>query len=111
MHIGFILTKTPSEEGYNTFIKFLKLYIETDDISIYLIGNGVYNFRARNNPSRDLMEIISRSKRSLKIYSCLDDMNARGIEVEKLLEGVVTFENYDIMVIDIMENMDQVQTY
>jgi len=111
MHIGFILTKTPSEEGYNTFIKFLKLYIDTDDISIYLIGNGVYNFRVRNNPSKDLMEIINRSKRSLKIYSCRDDLNARGIKVETLLEGVVPFENYDIMVVDIMENMDQVQTY
>lgn len=111
MHIGFILTKTPSEEGYNTFIKFLNLYIDTDDISIYLIGNGVYNFRERNNPSKDLLKIINRSKRSLKIYSCLDDMNARGIKVETLLDGVVTFENYDIMVIDIMENMDHVQTY
>jgi len=54
---------------------------------------------------------MNRSKRSLNIYSCRDDLNARGIKVETLLEGVVPFENYDIMVVDIMENMDQVQTY
>lgn len=43
MGIGFILTKTPAEEGYNTFIRFLNLFIESDNIIIYLLGNGVYN--------------------------------------------------------------------
>jgi sulfur relay protein TusB/DsrH len=111
MKLGFILTKTPAEEGYNTFKKFLKMYIDTDDVTIYLIGNGVYNFRKRHPPSNSLMELMNKSKRSLKIYTCLDDLNARGINVETLVEGVVPFETYDMMVVDIMENMDQVHTF
>jgi len=111
MNLGFILTKTPAEEGYNTFIKFLKLYSETDDIIIYLIGNGVYNFRKGHNPSNAVMKLIENSKNSIKIYSCLDDLKARGINVETLLKGVMAFESYDSMVVDIMENMDQVYTF
>lgn len=111
MNLGFILTKTPAEEGYNTFIKFLKLYSQTDDIIIYLIGNGVYNFRKGHYPSNAVMNLIENSKKSMKIYSCLDDLKARGISVETLLKGVMAFETYDSMVVDIMENMDQVYTF
>ncbi len=38
MHVGFILTKTPAEEGFNTFVKFLNVYIRNNDVSIYLLG-------------------------------------------------------------------------
>ena len=42
MHIGFILTKSPSEQGFKTFIDYSQLYINNDQISIYLLGSGVY---------------------------------------------------------------------
>ncbi len=42
MHIGFILTKSPSEQGFKTFIDYSKLYVNNDQISIYLLGSGVY---------------------------------------------------------------------
>lgn len=111
MHIGFILTKTPAEEGYNTFIKFLKFHIGNDDISIYLIGNGVYCFRNGHLKADFLMKMLKDSEKSLKICACLDDLKARGIDVTSLIEGVKPFEDYDEMVLDIMENMDQVLSF
>lgn len=111
MVIGFILTKTPAEEGYNTFIRFLDLFIESDNIIIYLLGNGVYNFRKMHLPSEELMKRLNGSKRESKIFACLDDMKARGINEEMLLGDVVTFESYNELILNLMEKMDQVFTF
>lgn len=111
MHIGFILTKTPAEEGYNTFLKFLKFHVGMDDISIYLIGNGVYCFRKGHPKASVVMNLLHESNKTSKIYACLDDLKARGIRIESLKEGVEPFNDYDEMVIDIMENMDQVLSF
>ncbi len=111
MHIGFILTKTPSEEGFNTFIKFLKIYIETDDISIFLLGNGVYSFMSNHSKSHTLLSIINDSNRIIKVYACLDDLKARGISQDKMAKFVDSFVSYDEIVIDIMENLDQVLSF
>jgi len=111
MHMGFILTKTPAEEGFNTFIKFLKIYIETDDVSIYLLGNGVYSFMSKHSKSHTLMDIIKDSNRNTKVYACLDDLKARGISEEKLAKFVDSFVIYDEIIIDIMENLDQVLSF
>lgn len=109
MRLGFILTKTPSEEGYKTFLKFLKIYA-TEEITIYLLGNGVYNFRKKHKPSKELMKLLEKSK-SQKIYTCQDDLEARGISVETVLTNVLPFETYDTMVVDIMENQDQIFSF
>ena len=111
MHMGFILTKTPAEEGFNTFIKFFKIYIETDDVSIYLLGNGVYSFISKNTNFYTLMNVINDSSRNIKVYACLDDLKARGIGEEKLAKFVDSFVIYDEIIIDIMENLDQVLSF
>lgn len=38
-------------------------------------------------------------------------MKARGINEEMLLGDVVTFESYNDLILNIMENMDQVFTF
>lgn len=109
MRLGFLLTKTPSEEGYNTFLKFIEIYA-ANDLTIYLLGNGVYNFRMNYGPSEHLMELLENSP-SHSIYACEDDLEARGIGKETLFEGVVTFKTYDTIVVDIMENQDQIFSF
>lgn len=109
MRLGFILTKTPSEEGYNTFVKFIEVY-QHNDLTIYLLGNGVYNFRMNFEPSEHLMELLEKSP-SFIIYACEDDLGARGIAEETLFEGVITFKSYDTIVLDIMENQDQIFSF
>jgi sulfur relay protein TusB/DsrH len=110
MHIGFILTKTPSEEGFNTFLKLLKIYIENDKVSIYLLGNGVYCFIEGYSNSKRLIDILKDSK-ALKVYANIDDMRARGLTGNKLINCVEPFETYDELVKDIMENIDQVLSF
>lgn len=111
MQIGFILTKTPAEEGYNTFLKFLKIHIGKDDISIYLIGNGVYSFRMKHPKAEFFMKMLKDSEKPSNVYANFDDLKARGIDVNDLIEGVIPFYDYDEMVLDIMENMDQVLSF
>jgi sulfur relay protein TusB/DsrH len=111
MHVGFILTKTPAEEGFNTFMKFLKIYIGNDDVTIYLLGNGVYCFIAKHSKSHAVMSILNDSNNTSKIYACLDDLKARGISVDRLTKDVDSFVSYDEMVIDIMENLDQILSF
>ena len=110
MKLGFILTKTPSEEGFRTFLKFLEIYIANEDVSIYLLGNGVYCFVEGQSKSLRLMNMLQKSKAS-KIYACLDDLKARGLNANKLFDYVESFDTYDKIVHDIMENMDQVFSF
>lgn len=111
MHIGFILTKTPAEEGYNTFLKFLKFHLGKDDISIYLIGNGVYSFRKKHPKAEFFMKVLKDSEQFSKVCANFDDIKARGIDINDLIDGVKPFYDYDEMVLDIMENMDQVLSF
>jgi len=111
MQVGFILTKTPAEEGFNTFLKFLKIYSGNDEVIIYLIGNGVYCFRAGHSKSEMVMNILADSNKDSKVYACLDDLKARGLSFNSLVKGVEPLMSYDEMVIDIMEKMDQVFSF
>ena len=107
MQIGIILTKTPTEIGFSTFMKFSSLYGDKDELSIYFIGNGVFSARKghlKENKIRKLLENAS-------IYAYLDDLRARGISEKDLIEGIETFESYDDLVVDIMENKDQVLSF
>ncbi len=105
MHIGFILSKSPSEQGFMTFIDFSKLYINNDQISIYLVGNGVYC--ARKSYSNPDLEVLFKSS---KVYVSGNDLKARGIE-DQIKEDFVVFSQYDNMVIDVMENFNQVVSF
>jgi tRNA 2-thiouridine synthesizing protein B len=109
MRLGFLLTKTPSEEGYNTFTKFIEIY-STNDLTVYLLGNGVYNFRRNYGPSENLMKLLEKSP-SFKIYACQDDLEARGIGKETLFNEVIIFKDYNKIVVDIMENQDQIFSF
>lgn len=109
MHLGFLVTKTPSEEGYNTFLKFIETF-KSHDLTIYLVGNGVYNFRKNYGASEHLLELLENSP-SLKIYSCEDDFEARGIRKETLIEDIIPFKTYDTIVVDMMENQDQIFSF
>ncbi|NYB51330.1 MAG: sulfur relay protein DsrH [Methanobacteriaceae archaeon] len=106
MRIGFILTKSPSELGFRTFIDFSKLYANNDQISIYLVGNGVYCARKRcSHP--DLETILNNSE----VHVSGDDLKARGIEEEQIKDGLILFSKYDDMVRNIMENFNQVVSF
>jgi len=106
MSIGVILTKSPSEQGFQTFMDFTQLYIHNDQISIYLVGNGVYGAR-KNYQNPDLGMVFKNSK----VYVSGNDLKARGIEDGQVKEGLMMFHQYDDLVIDIMENFDQVVSF
>ncbi len=104
MKIAFIITKTPQEEGFNSFIKLLNLYVDNQDIHIYLIGNGVYN-AVHGHIHTDLIHGLAQ-KNVVLVYE--KDLKARGLEKTNLIPGVSIFPDYGDMVVDIMEKMDQV---
>jgi sulfur relay protein TusB/DsrH len=106
MHIGFILTKSPSEQGFKTFIDYSQLYINNDQISIYLLGSGVYC--ARKNCFNPDLEILLKNS---KVYVSSNDLKARGIENEEINEEFIVFSKFDDMIIDIMENSNQVVSF
>ena len=106
MHIGFILTKSPSEQGFKTFIDYSQLYINNDQISIYLVGNGVYC--ARKSYCNSDLEMLFKSS---NVYVSSNDLKARGIENEQIKEGLTVFSQYEGMVIDVMENLNQIVSF
>ncbi|OPY27445.1 MAG: DsrH like protein [Methanobacterium sp. PtaU1.Bin242] len=107
MHIGFILTKTPAEEGFQTFLKFINIYLGKEDLSIYLTGNGVYCAIEGYNESLKIHRIL----RKTKIYAYADDLDARGIKKKQLIPGIKIFENYETLVVALMEEMDQILSF
>jgi sulfur relay protein TusB/DsrH len=106
MQIGFILTKSPSEQGFKTFLDFSRSYINNDQISIYLLGNGVYC--ARKDYSNSDLEVLFESS---TVYVYENDLIARGIREEQIKDGLIVFSDYDGMVIAIMEYFNQVVSF
>lgn len=106
MHIGLILTKSPSEQGFKTFIDFSSVYVNNDQLSIYLVGNGVYC--ARENYFNPALKMLFKSS---MVYVSSNDLKARGIETEQIKDGLVLFSQYEDLVIDIMENFNQVVSF
>lgn len=106
MQIGFILTKSPSEQGFKTFLDFSKLYTNNDQISIYLVGNGVYC--ARKDYSNSDLEVLFKSS---IVYVYENDIIARGIKEEQIKDGLIMFSDYDDIVIAIMENFNKVVSF
>jgi sulfur relay protein TusB/DsrH len=107
MHIGFILTKTPAEESFKSFLKFVNLYAGEDKISVYLLGNGVFCARKGHLNQAE----IGKLARDSKVYVYLDDLMARGIDKTDLINGIIIFDNYDDLVIALMENLDQILSF
>ncbi len=107
MQVGIILTKTPSEEGFNTFLRFASLYSGKEELSIYFIGNGVFSARKGHLKENEIKKLIKNSS----IFAYSDDLKARGIAEEDLIEGIKPFHSYDDLVIDIMENKNQILSF
>lgn len=107
MHVGFIVTKTPSEESFNTFSMFINMYMGEEKLSVYLLGNGVYCAVDGHSKSEFMVRILENSM----IYACLDDLKARGIREDQLIKGVEPFESYENLVVALMEEIDQVLSF
>lgn len=107
MHVGLILTKSPLEQGFKTFFEFACLYLDKNQLSIYLVGNGVYCARKNHAASDEFKKLF----RGSKIYAENNDLEARGIQEEQLIKGVIPFYQYDQMVMDIMKNFDQILSF
>jgi tRNA 2-thiouridine synthesizing protein B len=107
MRIGFIVTKTPAENGFNTFIEFLKIYLGKDDIYVYLIGDGVYCARKGHHQSAKIHKIIENGQ----LYALAEDLLARGISPPQTFPGTKILPGYPELVMAIMEEMDQILTF
>lgn len=107
MHIGLILTKTPAEEGFQTFIQFANLYQGKDKVTIYMIGNGVFCARKGHLNEDKILNLLENSL----IYANLNDLNARGIKEDDLMDGIKIIQGYDGLVVDIMEKFDQILSF
>jgi sulfur relay protein TusB/DsrH len=78
-----------------------------DELSIYLVGNGVFSARKGHLKENEIKKLMETSS----IYAYSDDLKARGIAEDDLIEGIELFDSYDNLVVDIMENKDQVLSF
>jgi sulfur relay protein TusB/DsrH len=107
MRIAFIITKTPHEEGFNSFIKLLNISKEQGTINLYLIGNGVYG-ATHGHPHAELIHNLALKH---PVMVSEEDLLARGITSKNLIKGVKLFRDYGDFVEEIMEEMDQVLSF
>jgi tRNA 2-thiouridine synthesizing protein B len=107
MRIGFIVTKTPAESGFKTFIQFLKLYLGKKDVYVYLIGDGVYCARKGHQQSQKIHKIIENGQ----LYVLSEDLQARGIHPDQTFAGTKIMSDYQELVMVIMEELDQILTF
>ncbi len=104
MHIGFILTKSPSEQVFETFLDF-QIICHTDQISTYLVGNGVYC--AHKNYSNSDLEMVFESS---TVYVYENDLKQEELR-RQIKDGLIVFSKYDDMVTDVMENFNQAVSF
>jgi sulfur relay protein TusB/DsrH len=107
MRIAFLITKTPQEEGFNSFIKILNLYEDTHDIYLYLMGNGVY-CATHGHVHADLIREMAQKH---NVMASNDDLLNRGLAEKHLIKGVEVLLSYEDFVVDIMEEIDQVFSF
>lgn len=107
MHIGLILTKTPAEEGFKTFLGFANVYHRKEKLSIYFVGNGVFCARKGHSNEGEIVKLIENNH----IYANSNDLKARGIGKSELIDGIKLLEGYDDLVINIMEKFHQVLSF
>jgi tRNA 2-thiouridine synthesizing protein B len=106
MKVGFIVTRTPAEEGFKSFQKLLDLYIQNNDITIYLVGNGVFAAKRGmiHSPIKQIVDKVS-------VNVSAKDLKARGLTEHMVIDKVLIFNDFEDMVSEIMENMDQVLSF
>lgn len=107
MNIAFLVTKTPQEVSFKNFVQILKLYSEEHQIHLYLIGNGVYAAM----PGHDYTYLLAQAGENLRISAFSGDLKARSIHPDRMISSVEIFDNYDELVVDLMEKTDQVFSF
>lgn len=107
MRIAFIITKTPQDKGFSSFTKLLHLYQKSHNLVIYLLGNGVY-CATHGHIHTDLMHKMAQKH---EVLACQTDLLSRGIDKQHLIKGVGFFTDYDDLVEDLMEEIDQVFSF
>lgn len=104
--VGFLVTKSPSELSFKTFLDLLDIWDE-DDLKVYLIANGVYAAMEGNRYSHTIRDV----SRTGDVFARKEDLMARGITQGMLIDGVGVLEGFDRVVIDIMEDLEMVFTF
>ncbi|NLU03970.1 MAG: sulfurtransferase complex subunit TusB [Methanothermobacter sp.] len=104
--VGFLVTKSPSELSCKTFLDLVDIWCE-EYLKVYLISNGIYAAMEGNRYSHTIRKI----SRTGNVFARKEDLMARGITREMLIDGVEVLEGLDRVVVDIMENLDMVFTF
>lgn len=92
----FLLTKPPT---HDRAILCWKLIAQSENAVLYLAGDGVYNLFC------SAINYISRER----IFVCKEDVEARGVQVEKRVIMLIDF--YEHIVKDIMDERNRVFTF
>ncbi|MDI6702629.1 MULTISPECIES: sulfurtransferase complex subunit TusB [Methanothermobacter] len=103
--VGFIVTKSPYELGFRTFIDLVRIW-EKEDLHVYLISNGAYAAMKKNSYSHTIRKISGTGS----VFARKEDLMARGIVQDMLIDGVGVIEGFDRIVVDVMENLEMVFT-
>ena len=104
--VGFLVTKSPSELSFKTFLDIVDIWCE-EYLKVYLISNGIYAAMEGNRYSHTIRDI----SRTGNVFARKEDLMARGITRDMLIDGVEVLEGLDRVVVDIMENLDMVFTF
>lgn len=103
--VGFLVTKSPSELGFRTFLDLVGIWRE-DELTVYLISSGVYAAMKKNRYSHTIRELSETEA----VFARKEDLMARGITRDMLIDGVEILEGFDRIVVDIMEKHQMVFT-
>ncbi|MEM3587653.1 MAG: DsrH/TusB family sulfur metabolism protein [Candidatus Jordarchaeaceae archaeon] len=103
LKIVFIILEPPSSDRAIKAFSMIREMIKRDaDVSIYLLGDGVYCGMKGVN-----LEIINSD--NLRVFVNKEDIEARGILDDLLLEKVQCQNNsIERMIVDVMENADRI---
>ena len=108
MRLTIILTRTPhASRTLETYVKLALLACSREhSVAVYLVGDGVYCARKGQNSANYLERL---SKFGGELFLRKEDIEARGLDVDKLIEEVeVPVDFYGKLVDDIMEKSDRV---
>jgi len=98
-----ILTKPSSNQAATTLLKILE---HAEKVWLYACGDGVYSI-INASPLSNTIRIIIRKEGF--VYASREDMEARGITIDLIIEGVrIPKDFYDQLVTDIMERADRI---
>ncbi len=92
----FLLTKPPKTDRAAIC---LQLMAQSENAVLYLAGDGVYNLLG------DVLEALPRDR----IFACKEDLEARGVQPEKI--PIMTVDFYERLLEDIMSDANRLYTF